>query len=414
MKLLVITNLFPPQELGGYGRAMADFAWGLEQRGHKLDVCSSDAPYLLQSSLSVQLQANVRRRLHLKGTFLNGVHHLNDPSARHHIDQHNQQQIQAVINNTAYDGVLLGNLDLIGVEILQPLLHTNLQLLHHIGYTTAPFPANQHPSAKNYRMVAASEAVKHCLANQALQTQTTPVVYPGARCDLFGPSATKRLLPAPLNRSSSPAIALGQPGHPLRICFAGLMMTTKSPHTIAEALLFLKQRGINAKLSFAGDSFQEGYKEAIQAYLNQHNLQDDVQWFGQLSRSQLARFFGLHHVAIFPSVYPEAFGIVAAEAIASGLVLVTSGVGGAAELIEDRVSGFRFKPGDACDLAKAMAEICALTPEQLRVIAQRGEQRIRSQFSVEKAAAQLEQLFQVVRSDVSDANKLDSLGHITF
>ena len=32
MRLLLITNLYPPQELGGYGRCMADFAWGL-QRG---------------------------------------------------------------------------------------------------------------------------------------------------------------------------------------------------------------------------------------------------------------------------------------------------------------------------------------------------------------------------------------------
>ena len=28
MQLLLITNLYPPQELGGYGRSMADFAWG--------------------------------------------------------------------------------------------------------------------------------------------------------------------------------------------------------------------------------------------------------------------------------------------------------------------------------------------------------------------------------------------------
>ena len=76
----------------------------------------------------------------------------------------------------------------------------------------------------------------------------------------------------------------------------------------------------------------------------------------------------------------------------------------------------RRRPGEdfSTALAKVLAEICALTPEQLRSIAQRGEQRIRSQFSVEKAAAQLEQLLQASRLDVNDANKLDSLGHITF
>ena len=46
MRLLLITNLYPPQELGGYGRCMADFAWGLQQRGHTIQVLSSHAPYL--------------------------------------------------------------------------------------------------------------------------------------------------------------------------------------------------------------------------------------------------------------------------------------------------------------------------------------------------------------------------------
>ena len=43
MNILVVTNLYP-QELGGYGRSMADFVWGLRERGHNIQVLSSDAP----------------------------------------------------------------------------------------------------------------------------------------------------------------------------------------------------------------------------------------------------------------------------------------------------------------------------------------------------------------------------------
>ena len=46
MRLLVITNLFPPQELGGYGRCLSDFVWGLKELGHYIKVITSDAPYL--------------------------------------------------------------------------------------------------------------------------------------------------------------------------------------------------------------------------------------------------------------------------------------------------------------------------------------------------------------------------------
>ena len=46
MQLLLVTNLYPPQELGGYGRSMADFAWGLMQRGHHVQVLTADVPHL--------------------------------------------------------------------------------------------------------------------------------------------------------------------------------------------------------------------------------------------------------------------------------------------------------------------------------------------------------------------------------
>ena len=53
------------------------------------------------------------------------------------------------------------------------------------------------------------------------------------------------------------------------------------------------------------------------------NLMDlvPVDFLPQLNREQLARFFRLNHVCVFPSLHPEAFGIVAAEAMASGLAL---------------------------------------------------------------------------------------------
>ena len=41
----------------------------------------------------------------------------------------------------------------------------------------------------------------------------------------------------------------------------------------------------------------------------------------------------MNHIGVFSSIYPEAFGIVAAEIMASGVALVSSGVGGAAELV---------------------------------------------------------------------------------
>ena len=94
MNLLVVTNLYPPQELGGYGRSMADFVWGLRERGHSIQVLSSDAPHLGASSSLGPSGEAVDRRLQLKGSYEGGVRHLQDPQQRHAIDQANAALIR--------------------------------------------------------------------------------------------------------------------------------------------------------------------------------------------------------------------------------------------------------------------------------------------------------------------------------
>ena len=76
MKLLVVTNLYPPQELGGYGRSIADFVWGLQELGHNIQVLSSDAPHLGASSRLGPSGEAVERKLQLKGSYEGGIKHL--------------------------------------------------------------------------------------------------------------------------------------------------------------------------------------------------------------------------------------------------------------------------------------------------------------------------------------------------
>jgi glycosyltransferase involved in cell wall biosynthesis len=102
--------------------------------------------------------------------------------------------------------------------------------------------------------------------------------------------------------------------------------------------------------------------------------------------------FRLQHVCVFPSLCPEAFGIVAAEAMASGLALVSSGVGGAAELFEPGVSGLAFRAGDAADLAWQLQTLVE-QPTLLAEVQRQGNARVRQHFSVQRAVVQLEQLW---------------------
>ena len=141
----------------------------------------------------------------------------------------------------------------------------------------------------------------------------------------------------------------------------------------------------------AGGVFQESYMQAMQKFINTHHLQNSIHFAPQLTRQQLSRFFLLHHVCVFPSIHPEAFGIVAAEAMASGLALVSSGVGGAAEVFEDGISGLSFQAGNAKSLAGQLERLWK-NPRLLETLQNNGQQRAREKFSVQRSAEDLETL----------------------
>ena len=144
MRILVVTNLYPPQELGGYGRAIADFVWGLQQRGHQLQVVTSEALYLGPGGMGPSGEP-VDRRLQLKGSFEGGVKHLEDGAARQRADQVNSQLLRNWLQSSSWDGVLLGNLDLLGAELLPVLLEAGIPVLHHVGFVAPPYAPEQFP-----------------------------------------------------------------------------------------------------------------------------------------------------------------------------------------------------------------------------------------------------------------------------
>jgi len=396
MRILVVTNLYPPQELGGYGRCMADFVWGLQERGHSLQVICTDAPYLQVNDFADSRVGPsgepVARELRLKGSYEVGVQMLQDPVACTAFDQFNASVLSRWLQRP-WDGVLLGNLDLLGPELFPALLEFGVPLLHHVGFMSLPFAPHQMPSAPHYFLLAASNAVRDSLVKGGLPVAHAPVVYPGARTELFAPSVG-HLSPA-LSFSLAAAREgqpLGSPANPLKVGFAGLLMGSKGVHTLVLALLAMHKQGFCVQASLAGGAFQAGYREQLEALLVEAGMDGLVRFVGQLDRPRLARFWALHHVGVFTSIHPEAFGIVAAEVMSSGVALITTGVGGAAELIESGMSGLRFEPGNSQSLFQALQTLIS-NPSVLEKLAMTGQKRAADYFSVRGSVVHLEQLF---------------------
>ena len=139
MRFLIVTNLYPPQELW-YGRSMADFAWGLLRCGHYIEVLSSDAPYLQSDALSSsELGPSgefVDRRLTLKGNYQQGIF-ITDSDQCATIDRSNHDVLSQVLRSLGM-GSWLEMLICWG-RIIIYVEFINVPILHHIGFMDPPF-----------------------------------------------------------------------------------------------------------------------------------------------------------------------------------------------------------------------------------------------------------------------------------
>jgi glycosyltransferase involved in cell wall biosynthesis len=108
-------------------------------------------------------------------------------------------------------------------------------------------------------------------------------------------------------------------------------------------------------------------------------------------------------VVVHASTEPEPFGLVIAEAMACARAVVTSGAGGAAELVEPERDALVHEPGDPASLAEAIA---CLARDQYRRVAMglRARTAAQARFDPDRFARQLIDIYEGVRHGAVAAN----------
>jgi glycosyltransferase involved in cell wall biosynthesis len=93
-----------------------------------------------------------------------------------------------------------------------------------------------------------------------------------------------------------------------------------------------------------------------------------VTFTGYKSGVDLSQAYASADIFLFPSSAIETYGLVAAEAMASGLAVVCSRVGGMPELIEQGVNGYMFELDDAATMVEQVRDLVE-RPEKRKAMA---------------------------------------------
>jgi len=167
----------------------------------------------------------------------------------------------------------------------------------------------------------------------------------------------------------------GYAPHDFVIGTVGRLDPVKNQVALAEAAEQLARRGVHVKVVIVGDGPERDALEKQAARLPFRT----IQLLGQ--RDDVPNLLGMLDVFALPSL-AEGMCNTLLEAMAAGLPIVATNVGGNPEVVVDSVTGMLVRAGDPVPLAESIARYAA-SAQLRREHGDAGRQRVRQVFSLE-------------------------------
>lgn len=146
------------------------------------------------------------------------------------------------------------------------------------------------------------------------------------------------------------------------LAFVGRIAPEKGPE---RAIYVAKQAGVRLKIAAKTDSKDRTYFKQVVEPLLHDPL---IEFLGPVNEHCKCELIGHARALLLPIDWPEPFGIVFIESLASGTPVLTRPRGAAAEVVDDSVTGF-IRETDA-ELVAAIRELPSLARAKCRQIAE--------------------------------------------
>lgn len=152
----------------------------------------------------------------------------------------------------------------------------------------------------------------------------------------------------------------------------------KAHRLLLEAVTNLVDSGQDVSLLLVGDGPE---KERIQTWAKELGLSDRVYFAGQVK--DVRPYLLAMDVFVLASIAVEVFSNAALEAMAMGVPVITSDIGGATEMIDHGRGGLVFPKGDADALTRHLKKVLR-DPDLADCFRQEAWRRLESEFTIAK------------------------------
>lgn len=419
MRIMVVSNLFPPDYEGGFEINAHKLAVALRGRGHDVEVMTSEFGETYAGSRDepawvhrifrrarptrayrwalAQLGGDMTKDLPLGGERLGrlAIARLGFVLAvrqRLGVAQRNLNASRDLLSRRPVDLAYVFGLEWVGATVLEAFRERGIPVVHHSGdewlmATAKPSKAMRlgvtllHPMA--YRLesrfdienvLVVSEFLRRRYLDRGFDPAKIQALPRGIEFEIAHDVDRSRLVPATFFMASR---ITHFKGYGVAIEAAGKLHAADPSRTW--------------RLRIAGEGDAE-YKAVLRDSIKDAGLGERVQFLGKITRDEVVQQMKTATAFISASIYGEPFANTIIEALASGTPLIGSKAGSMEEVVTDGQEGLLYEKTDSDALASHMKWTLDHPREALE-IARRGTTRVEEAFTLERVLDRTEAYF---------------------
>jgi glycosyltransferase involved in cell wall biosynthesis len=371
MKILFLTNFYPPVSRGGYEQWCQEVGDGLRARGHEVTVLTSTHG---REALQTPDPAWVRRELHLEmeiASLQNAVWFFTRRKKR---EQENLRLLRRLVDTWNPEAILIWgmwNFPRSLPALAEALLPE--RTVYYMGDYWPTLPSqfeNYWNAPPRSVMTGLPKLILRPLAKRMLAREASPrlelsrVLFPSAFMQkeyqhkgtvprdgqvVYGAVDTSPYAAIERTLKSKSNVSL---------LYVGRLAPEKGVHTAIEAVARLvREFNIrNLTLNIVGDG-ESDYVNSLHALVDRESLASMVTFLPAQPKETLPALYAGSDIFLFTSIWQEPFGRVIVEAMASGLAVAGTAVGGAAEILRHDENALVFTAGDPASLAQTLKRL---------------------------------------------------------
>lgn len=414
MRLLFLTNFYPPASRGGYEQWCQEVADRLRQQGHQILILTSRQ----SSEQRVETEPDwIYRDLFLEMEFASLRNSIQFFTSRKTREAKNLARLDQLIREFKPDIMMvwgMWNLHRSLPALAEALLPG--RVVYYMGDYWPTLPSqyefywqapSQHwirsvpkqvlgfvarrllaqeelPTLKFEHVLFPTEFMRDELNHKGISFGRTRVIYGAIDTNLY-----------PFRNGSLNGQA---PSKPLSFLYVGRLTTEKGVHTAIKAVgrLVHHHQIKHLRLTIAGDGTPD-YSDYLHNLARQEKVDKFITFLGAQSKEAIPKLYAQSDVLLFTSIWQEPFGRVLIEAMASGCVVVGTATGGAAEILKHEENALVFSPDDASGLAAQIMHLIE-SPHLRQQLVKAGRQTALSRFDIERMTTEIETYLQTIVS----------------